>query len=89
MRIVLPNAKAYDSVGKHSLFSAEHCCICGRPMGLKSEWLLLTRAEDGSREYAIDHPNEATPDERRHSLWVAPIGLECLRQHPELEMAVL
>lgn len=52
-----------------------------------AEWLLLTRAEDGSIEYAISHPDEATPDERKHNLWVAPTGPECLKKHPEVKEA--
>src|SRR5579863_6634506 len=86
MRLILPNTKAYDAAGKnHSLFSNEHCCICGRSITKNSEWFLLTRAEDGSCEYVIHHPNDATPDERRHNLWLAPVGNDCLRKHPELK----
>jgi hypothetical protein len=93
-RTVLPNGKAYDTVGQHSLFSPTHCCICGKPVGnakrtVAKDWLLLTRAPDGAREYAIGSCQDATFEEIQAGLWVAPIGPDCLEQHPELEFALL
>lgn len=88
-RITLPNGRAYDVAGKgkQSLFSTEHCCVCGRP-AKGDNWLLLFRAEDGSREFAIGSTVGLTVDERR-SVWIAPIGPECLRKHPELAFALI
>lgn len=90
-RTVLPNLKAYDAAGKgtHSLFSAEHCCVCGLKVEEHCEWLLLTRAVDGGVEYAISHPLDARPAERKLNLWVAPIGRSCLRKYKSLRHAVL
>jgi hypothetical protein len=87
MKTILPNERAYDKVGDHSLFSAEHCCICGRPTLPDNEWLLLTRAADGACEFAISYPSDASADEIRSGLWVAPIGSECMLKHPELRHA--
>lgn len=86
-KIKLPNERAYDEAGKgdHSLFSTEHCCVCGRP-AKGDNWLLLSRAADGSREFAIASPLHA---EEKRSVWIAPVGPECLRQHPELRFALL
>lgn len=88
-RIVLPNTRAYDAAGTgdHSLFSREHCCICGRP-AKGDNWLLLARAPDGTREFAISS-TVGLSDEERRSVWIAPIGPDCLRQHPELRFALL
>jgi hypothetical protein len=91
VRLKLPNSRAYDRAGTggHSLFSTEHCCICGAKVDASAEWLLLARADDGKCEYAISHPSECTPEEIQSSLWVAPIGPGCLRRNPELQFAVL
>jgi hypothetical protein len=92
VKTVLSNGKAYDraSTGpSFSLFSPEHCCVCGKETRKGSEWLLLTRDVSGSQEYAISHPSDATIEEIRSSLWVAPIGPDCLRKHPELRHAML
>jgi hypothetical protein len=91
MKTLLPNTRAYDAAGSgdHSLFSPEHCCVCGKPIGLHSTWLLLTRAADGACEYAISRPDDATVDEIKSGMWLAPIGPDCLRKHPELKHAVL
>lgn len=91
MRTTLPNEKAYNRLGRAgiSLFSADYCCICGQKTDVESEWLLLIREEHGREEYAISHPSDATLEEIRCALWVAPIGPDCLRRHPELRHAVL
>jgi hypothetical protein len=96
MKLRLPNESAYQrsqSRGAqgsgYSLFSAQHCCICGEAIRRTAEWLLLTRELDGSVEYAITHPEDAPPAMRVHNLWVAPIGPDCLRKHPELEPLLL
>lgn len=99
MRVVLPNAHAYvkaaAAAGGYTLFSTEHCCVCGaRIMNIGNtekprKWLLLARASDGSEEYAVAHPNDTTPEERRAGLWVAPIGGNCLRKNPQLNFAVI
>lgn len=92
-RIVLPNTRAYDKAGKghYSLFSRDHCCVCGKYITLENVTadLLLTSAIDGSREFAILHPSDATREERLANLWVAPIGSDCLRKHPELKPFVI
>lgn len=91
-KLRLPNERAYEraGTGKHSLFSQEHCCICGKSVGLKTEWLLATRETDGGFESAIHHPEDANPSERHgHDIWVAPIGSDCLRRHPEFKTFVL
>jgi hypothetical protein len=87
MRVKLNNAKAYDraGTGDHSLFSNEHCCICGKKIEEPEFWLLLTRAVDGTQEFAISNPSEATKEERRDCLWLAPIGSDCLKRNPHLE----
>jgi hypothetical protein len=86
-RITLPNLRAYGraGVGDHSLFSQKHCCICGKEIASETDWLLLARAADGSFEFAILHPNDATLDERQAGLWVAPIGPDCLRKNSVLK----
>jgi len=96
-RIKLPNDKAYDRASArgresgYSLFSEKHCCVCGKEIKFRAwtDWLLLSRADDGSFEFAILHPNDATAKEREAGLWVAPIGPDCLRRHPELAPFVL
>ena len=92
MRVVLDNSKAYDRATKgssFSLFSVDHCCVCGKPTNKGTEWLLLTRAEDGACEYAISHPDEASKKEIQAGLWLAPIGPQCLKEHPELQHAIV
>jgi hypothetical protein len=100
VKIELPNSLAYEKAGNgdHSLYSPEHCCVCGRKLinlhiniGSSSAvaWLLLTRATDGSREYAISGPQIATHEELQSGLWIAPIGPDCLRKHPELHSALI
>lgn len=91
MKIVLKNLKAYDAAGKgdHSLYSCDHCCVCGKQVVATVEWLLCVREITGACEYAIKHPDDATSDERRNGMWVAPIGRDCLKKFPQLKMLVL
>lgn len=90
-RIKLPNTRAYDraGTGDHSLFSDKHCCICGKSVTDPQDWLLLSRASDGTFEFAILHPTDATAQERETSLWVAPIGSDCLRKNTALKPFVI
>jgi hypothetical protein len=91
VKIRLPNERAYDRADQagrssgYTLFSSAHCCVCGARIVRRAEWLLLTRELDGSQEYAISHPEDVPAEMREHNLWVAPIGADCLRQHPELQ----
>lgn len=94
MRTTLPNGAAYDRASKgpsFTLFSSEHCCVCGKGISdlPNACWLLLIRATDGKEEYAISSPKDATVDELKGSIWVAPIGPDCLRKHPELHHALI
>lgn len=90
-RIKLPNTRAYDraGTGDHSLFSDKHCCVCGKPVSDPQDWLLLSRRDDGTFEFAILHPTDATADERQMALWVAPVGADCLRKNSELKPFVI
>lgn len=90
-RIKLPNTRAYDraGTGDHSLFSDKHCCVCGKSVSDPQNWLLLSRAEDGTFEFAILHPTDASAAEREASLWVAPIGSDCLRKNSALKPFVI
>jgi hypothetical protein len=96
-KTILPNGKAYDAAtggAAFSLFSPLHCCVCGKPVGNAREsrakdWLLLTRAEDGRCEYVIGSIQDASLEEIKAGLWIAPIGPDCLKQHPELEHGLL
>lgn len=91
MRTILPNEAALDRKDRQnfSLYSPMFCCVCGRKCHNSENWLLLTREETGLCEYAISHPLDATEKERDLALWVAPIGSDCLRKHPELKHAVI
>jgi hypothetical protein len=94
VKIKLPNERAYDRLAKHdfSLFSQKHCCICGKPVNARTDWLLATRELDGGFESAIHHPDDAplcdSPN-KMPDLYVTPIGPDCLRRHPELRTFVL
>jgi hypothetical protein len=98
MRTVLPHGEAATMKSRkwatHSIFSPLHCCVCGKALGDAKErrarnWLLLCRAEDGVCEYAIGHVLDASLEEIKAGLWVAPIGSDCLEKYPELEHALL
>jgi hypothetical protein len=92
MKTILPNDKAYDKRSKegYSLFSDRHCCICGKEVKNESKWLLLARKFDGTYEYAISEARDADfEDLKANGLWIAPIGLNCLRKYPELKHAII
>jgi len=71
-------------------YSPSHCCVCGKRVKRGREWLLLTREASGM-ELAISHPDDAhdDPNEEISNMWVAPVGPDCLKNHPELRHAIL
>jgi len=89
-RIRIPNER---NKGPHSLFSYEHCCICGKKTkaATGTHWLILFRDDAGSAEYAIPDPSVLSAEElsRHVSIWVAPIGSDCLRRNPALRPYLL
>jgi hypothetical protein len=97
LRVLLDNGRAYDRAGKgeFSLFSTKHCAICGLEAdGAGSAWIIVTRATDGSAEYAIAHPADAFVEDGdgpkpRKNAYLKPVGATCLVRHPELAPFVL
>lgn len=87
-------ARRRGQIGISSLHSQSECCCCGKEMkdALNADWLMLGRGEQGDI-HVVMNPRDSkqlgsfadgVPD-----LWLAPIGSDCLRKHPEYRPYVI
>lgn len=77
----------YNTVNDHGAYSHNHCCFCGKPLTTKFAWLMLSR-DDGGEWYVVDPQEPQQDDEKDFGRFALPIGMTCLKRHPEFQFAI-
>lgn len=78
----------HQHADQHGVYSAAHCCICGRRVKPGATRVRTVRTNDG--DWWVKPVADASlPDETHMGEAVLPVGPECFRNHPEWVVAVV